>query len=310
MVKGLINGLHHVTSLSGSAKNNARFYSEILGMQLVKRTVNFDSPDTWHLYYGDKKGTPGTLASYFPFLGITRGKAGNKAVSSIMFSIGQDSLDFWIKRLKTHQIDCRGPVSRFDEEFLFFEDFDGMHIELVANAHDDRPGCYTAGIPPEHGIKGIYSLTLSYASADTTIDFLTRQLDHRITLQLDDRVRLSSGSGFPGSLIDLISRPSLPNQLPGIGTVHHLSFQTADQNGLEQIRAYLSRTGIQPSAIIDRYYYKTIHFKEPGGIHFEVSTTAPGFLFDENLTELGEYLKLPQWLEHKREEIEGSLSPL
>lgn len=308
MVKGLINGLHHVTSLSGSARNNARFYTEILGLQFVKKTVNFDSPDTWHLFYGDKKGSPGSLVSYFPFSGITRGKAGNKSVSSIMFSIGENSMDFWLKRLKTHQIDFRGPITRFNEEFIFFEDFDGMHIELVANAHDQRSGCYTAGIPVEHGIKGLYSLSLSYASADSSIDFLIRQFDHKIIVQSDERVRLSSGNSLPGSIIDLISRPSVPNQIPGTGTVLHLSFQTTDDTSLDQIRNYLSRLGMQPSPITDRYYYKTISFKEPGGILFEVSTANPGFLFDESPSEIGEYLKLPPWLEEQRDHIEESLS--
>jgi len=310
MVKGLINGIHHVTCLSGSAKNNARFYTEILGLRFVKKTVNYDSPDTWHLYYGNKEGNPGSITTFFPFSGITRGKSGNKSVVSKMFSIGENSIEFWTKRLKTHQIDFRGPISRFNEEYLHFEDFDGIHIELVANNTDHRKGCHTAGIPEEHGIKGLYSFTLSYASAEPTFEFFIRHMDHSVVIESDERLRLYSGVNLPGHYIDLISRPSVPNYIPGTGTVHHLAFQTPDQQSQEQIRNHLMRAGFQPSPVMDRQYFKSVYFREPGGIHLEIATSDPGFLIDEPLDALGESLKLPHWLEDKRNEIEAGLSPL
>ncbi len=309
-LKGLIKGLHHISSISGSARNNYRFYADILGLRLVKRTVNFDSPDTWHLYYGDKTGSPSSLTTFFPSSGITRGKSGNKSVTSTMYSIGTESIGFWIKRLKTHQIEFRGPFSRFNEEYIHFDDFDGIHIELIANSTDKRAGCKTAGIPEEHGIKGLYSATLSYASAEHTLDFLTKHFEHTLLIESDDRLRLFSGENKPGNYIDLISRPSFPNHLPGAGTVHHIAFTTTDEGMLEQLRNYYSRAGFQPSAVMDRNYFKSIYFREPGGIMVEISTSNPGFLIDEGIEQLGEALKLPPWLESKRKEIESGLSSL
>ena len=306
----LINGLHHITSLSGSARNNARFYTEILGLRFVKKTINYDSPDTWHLYYGNKSGQPGSVTTFFPYTGITRGKSGNKSVTTTMFSIGSDAMDFWIKRLKTHQIEYRGPFTRFDEEYIHFQDFDGIDIELVANAADLREGCHTAGIPGGYGVKGLYSVALSYASADITFDFLAKYLNHRLINDSPERIRVYSGENKPGNFIDLLSRPSLPDQIPGTGTVHHLAFCTANQESQEQIRLLLSRAGFYTSGVMDRQYFKSIYFREPGGVQFEIATEDPGFLVDETIENLGENLMLPHWLEDKREEIERGLSPL
>lgn len=303
----LINGLHHITSLSGSARNNARFYTEILGLQFVKRTVNYDSPDTWHLYYGNKTGDPGSITTFFPFTGLTRGKSGNKSITSTMFSIGSDAMGFWINRLKTHQIEYRGPFKRFDEEYIHFDDLDGIHLELVANSSDYREGSATAGIPVQYGIKGLYSVTLSYASAESTLDFLTKYLEHVVAVETPDRIRLYSGTNISGSFIDLISRPSVPNQIPGTGTVHHLAFQTDDDASQNLIHSKLVKAGIYPSQVMDRQYFKSIYFREPGGINFEIATAGPGFLIDENQIDLGKNLMLPPWLKNKRSEIEAGL---
>lgn len=310
MTKGIIDGLHHITSLSGSARNNARFYTEILGLQFVKKTVNYDSPDTLHLYYGDQAGRPGSVTTFFPFSGITRGKTGNSSVTSTMFSIGPDSIGFWTQRLKTHQIEFRGPITRFDEEYIHFEDFDGIPIELVANSKDHRPENPTAGIPGEHSIKGLHSLTLSYASTDQTFEFMTKHMNHSLLKNSSDRTRLYAGEDTSGRYIDLVSRPSMPNQVPGIGTVHHVAFGTADDSSHEQMRTHLYRAGFHPSTIMDRQYFKSIYFREPGGVLFEIATAGPGFLIDEKLNELGESLKLPPWLEPRRKEIEKVLSQL
>jgi glyoxalase family protein len=310
MVKGLINGLHHVTSLSGSAKNNARFYTEILGLRFVKKTVNYDSPDTWHLYYGSREGSPGSVTTFFPFADITRGKSGNKSVISTMYSIGSNSIAFWMNRLKTHQIEFRGPIYRFNEEYIHFEDFDGIHIELVANNSDKRKGCQTAGIPEEHGIKGLYSLTLSYASIEPTLEFFNRHLEHLIATESEERIRLFSGERLPGHYLDFVSRPSVPSYLPGTGTVHHIAFQTPNQQTQDQIRNQLLRAGFQASPVMDRQYFKSVYLREPGGIHLEIATAGPGFLVDEPLERLGEALKLPLWLEDKRDEIQAGLSSL
>ncbi|TVQ82439.1 MAG: ring-cleaving dioxygenase [Bacteroidetes bacterium] len=310
MPSDLINGLHHVTAIAGSVRNNVRFYTEILGLRFIKKTINYDSPETWHLYYGDETGSPGSAITFFPFRGITRGRSGNRSMTTTMFSIGENSIDFWKNRLKTHQIEFRGPHKRFNEEFLIFEDFDGMPIELVANAEDTRTGRETPGIPSEHAIKGFYSVLLSYASFDPSLDFLLKFMNHKIVENNGDRVRLYSGSKVPGYYVDLISHPSSPNQTPGAGTVHHLAFQTDDEESQKKIRTILQNEGYFPSSVMDRQYFRSIYFREPGGVLFEVATSGPGFLVDEDIESLGSSLKLPHWLESQRKEIENMLEPI
>jgi glyoxalase family protein len=310
MDQQLITGLHHITSISGSPRNNVRFYTEILGLKFVKKTINYDSPDTWHLYYGDGMGRPGTIITFFPFSGISRGKSGNRSVTSTIFSIDENALSFWMERLNTHHIEYKGPFKRFDENFIVFTDFDGLQIELVANETDTRIGTNTPGISEKNAIKGMYSVTLSYASAEPTLDLLTNVLQHSIVNEYEDRIRLFSGTNQPGHFLDIKIRPSATNQVAGIGTVHHLAFQTPDENTQKKIFTSLTKAGIHASRVMDRQYFKSIYFREPGGVLFEIATAGPGFLIDEKPEELGQSLKLPQWLENQRIKIESSLSPL
>ena len=310
MSTSLINGLHHVTAIAGSVKNNVRFYTEILGLRFVKKTINYDSPDTWHLYYGDKTGNPGTALTFFPFRGVSRGRAGNRSMSSVLFSIDEHSVEFWRNRFKTFQIDYRGPFKRFNEEYLTLEDFDGMPIELIANAGDTRVGWETPGIPAEHSIKGFFSAVLSYGSFDPTLDFLLQHMNHKILENAGDRVRLYSGESQPGHFVDLLSHPASPNQLPGAGTVHHLAFLTHDEQSQKIIRDRLLRDGFSPSPVMDRQYFRSVYFREPGGVLFEIATSGPGFTIDESAENLGGSLRLPHWLENQRDEIESMLDPL
>jgi glyoxalase family protein len=310
MQEHLINGIHHITAITGSVKNNLRFYTEILGLRLVKRTVNYDSPDVWHFYYGNKTGHPGSVITFFPFLGIPKGKSGNRSVSVIMYSVGEESLSFWQDRLKLHKIDFRGPFKRFDEEYLHLQDFDGLEIELVSNQFDQRIGWEKQGIPEKHAIKGIYSSLLSYANTELSADFLVRQMNHRILGREGSRVRLSSGSDLSGNFVDLISHPSFPDQWGGTGTVHHIAFGTKDEKTQQAVKTMLRNAGIETSPVMDRQYFKSIYFREPGGVLFEIATSGPGFLVDENIETLGSSLKLPNWMEPRRNEIESVLSPL
>jgi glyoxalase family protein len=306
----LLNGIHHITAITGSTKNNIRFYTEILGLRLVKRTVNYDSPDVWHFYYGNETGNPGSVITFFPFSGIPKGKSGNRSVSVIMYSVGEESLSFWQDRLKLHNIGFRGPFKRFDEEYLHLQDFDGLEIELVFNNQDQRIGWEKQGIPEKHAIKGIYSSLISYANFDLSADFLVRQMNHHILIREGDRVRLSSGSDLPGNFIDLISHPSFPDHWGGTGTVHHIAFNTKDEETQQIIKSMLHNAGIESSPVMDRHYFKSIYFREPGGVLFEIATSGPGFLVDEDIETLGSSLKLPNWMEPRRNEIESALSPL
>jgi glyoxalase family protein len=231
-------------------------------------------------------------------------------MSSVLFSIGENSIEFWRKRFKTFQIDYRGPFKRFNEEYLTLEDFDGMPIELIANSQDERVGWETPGIPAQHSIKGFFSAVLSYGSIDPSLDFMLRQMNHKILENTGDRVRLYSGQSQPGHFVDLISHPASPNQLPGAGTVHHLAFQTGDEQSQKEIRNHLVQGGFSPSPVMDRQYFRSVYFREPGGVLFEVATSGPGFTADESVEKLGSSLKLPHWLENQRDEIASILEPL
>jgi glyoxalase family protein len=303
----MTEGIHHITAITGNIRKNLRFYTEILGLKLIKRTVNYDSPDTWHLYFGDSEGKPGGVITFFPFIGTPKGQSGNGAVKATGFSVGPNSLDFWMKRLREYQVPYRGPSRRFDEEFIVLQDFDGMELELVANANDQRPGRETIGIKGDCAIKGFYHGELSLSSTDKTTALLTGIMDHQIMAEENGRMRLFSGQNAPGSFIDLVLRPSMPAQRQGSGTVHHIAFSTADENSQLILREKIQKSGLYVSEVMDRQYFKSIYFREPGGVLFEIATLGPGFMIDETPDTLGQHLKLPSWLEPRREEIENAL---
>ncbi|MFO7978947.1 MAG: ring-cleaving dioxygenase [Bacteroidales bacterium] len=306
----MIQGLHHITALTGNIRNNIRFYNEILGLRLIKRTVNYDSPDTWHLYFGDAQGKPGTVITFFPFMNIPKGQSGNGSVKVTGFSVGAGSLSFWAKRLKEYHVPFRGPSHRFDEEFLFLQDFDGLELELVASAKDSRVGTGTVGIKEEYAIKGFSHVELSLSSSERTIELLTGTLEHVMLDEEGERHRLFSGENAPGNYIDLVSRPAMPMQQQGSGTIHHVALGTRDEKTQEQLRKKIQDKGLFISEIKDRQYFKSIYFREPGGVLFEVATQGPGFMIDEQAQTLGQELKLPPWLENQRQQIEEQLPPL
>ncbi len=306
----MIQGLHHITALTGNIRNNIRFYTEILGLRLIKRTVNYDSPDTWHLYFGDVQGRPGTVITFFPFMGLPKGHPGTGSVKVTGFSVGAGSLGFWAKRLKEYHVPFRGPSRRLDEEFLSFQDFDGLELELVASASDRRTGTGTVGIKEEYAIKGFSHVELSLASSERTFELLTGTLDHVLLAEEGERQRLFSGENAPGHYIDLVGRPAMPVQQQGSGIIHHVAFGTTDEKTQDQLRKKIRSKGLFTSEIKDRQYFKSIYFREPGGVLFEVATQGPGFMIDEQPQTLGQELKLPPWLENQRQQIEEQLPPL
>jgi len=306
----MIKGIHHVTAMTGNIRKNVRFYTEILGLQFVKKTVNYDSPDTWHFYFGDATGSPGSVITFFPFLGMPRGQSGVGSTNVIGFSVGTDSLDFWKKRLKEYQVDFRGPFHRFDESYFTLYDLDGMELELVASPNDPRKGVETPGIKGENAIKGFSHVELTCSIADKTAFFMVNKLDHKRLVEENDRIRLYTGEALPGNYVDLVSRPSMPHHKGGIGTAHHVAFSTTDLETQKQLKDRLSKTGIQVSQVLDRKYFQSVYFREPGGVLFEIATMGPGFLIDEAPDALGQSLKLPDWMEPDREKIEAMLPPL
>lgn len=310
-MKSIITGLHHVTSFASNPQANVDFYAGILGLRMVKKTVNFDAPTIYHLYYGNELGEPGTIITFFPYDGIAKGRKGTGQVMVTAFSIPQNALAYWMRRLEKFNIKYEMPVQHFDQESsLYFEDYDGMGIELVANATDTRPGFSYGQIPLEFAIKGFYGVTLAQNNPDQTIELLTGQMEHKLLIEKEARQRFTT-SNKPGSFVDIITGKNIPRGLGGAGTVHHVAFATPDDNSQLELREHLISQGlVSPTPVIDRQYFHSVYFREPGGVLFEVATNDIGMTIDETKEHLGEHLKLPTWEEYRRSEIEAGLAPI
>lgn len=305
----LITGLHHITALASDAQKNIDFYAGILGLRLVKKTINFDAPDVYHLYYGNEKGLPGTILTFFPYPGIPQGRKGKGQLTVTSFSIPENAMDYWTKRFDKFHIAYEGPQQRFEELFIYFEDNDGLGLELVANAKDERPGFTYGNIPLEYAIKGFYGMTLSEECYEKTAGLLVGQMDHALIEEKGNRFRYSA-SGKPGDFVDILCNPDTLKGLAGYGTIHHVAFATANDNTQLEARDKLLRFGLDVTPVLDREYFHSIYFREPGGVLFEIATIPPGFTVDEPLEYLGESLQLPPWQEQNRVLIEKKLSPI
>lgn len=306
----MITGLHHVTAIAANPQKNVDFYAGILGLRMVKKTVNFDAPDVYHLYYGDEVGNPGTILTFFPFPGLTKGRKGKGQLTVTSFSIPSNSLDYWMKRLDKFNIPYQNPQQRFDDEvFIYFEDYDGLGIELVANDKDERKGFSYGQIPPEYSVKGFYGVALSEEGYERTAGLLTEQMDHTLVAEKGNRFRFTA-ENKPGNFVDVLCNPDNMRGLNGAGTVHHVAFATKNDASQLSFREQVMKHGINTTPVLDRQYFHSIYFREPGGILFEVATSDIGFTFDETKEHLGESLKLPPWQEKNRSIIERELEPL
>jgi glyoxalase family protein len=303
-------GIHHVTAIADDPQENVDFYAGVLGLRLVKKTVNFDDPGSYHLYYGDATGNPGTIMTFFSWPGARRGRIGTGQVSATSFAVPQDSLGYWVERLLQHGVRFEQPQRRFDETVLTFNDPDGLAVELVAGP--GRGGAETwAGspVPPEYAIQGISGVTLSERSGEVTVDVLTNVLGFEKDEEEHERARnLTTGSG--GSFADVLEQPDGATGRTAVGTVHHVAWRAPDDRTQEDWREELAARGFHVTPILDRNYFRSIYFREPGGVLFEIATDPPGFAVDEDPNHLGESLKLPPWLEKDRERIEEVLPPV
>jgi glyoxalase family protein len=310
MSNKLITGIHHVTALADDAQKNIDFYSGILGLRMVKKTINFDAPDVYHLYYGNEKGSPGTIMTFFPYQGLAQGRHGKGQMTVTSFSAPAKSLDYWMKRLKKFGVNHSQPQQRFgDEAFISFADVHGLKLELVFTTDDKRPGFSYGQIPIEHAVKGFHGVTLSEEGYERTAAILLDAMDHQKIAEQGNRFRYSA-SGVPGDIVDIECTPDTLRGLGGNGTIHHIAFATpTDATQLEARERLLSK-GMDVTPVLDRQYFHSIYFREPGGILFEVATNPPGFSIDENPAHLGESLKLPPWMEPKRDRIEKGLQPV
>ena len=304
------HGLHHVTAIATDPQGNVDFYTRTLGLRLVKQTVNFDAPESYHLYYGDEQGSPSSLLTFFPWPGVSQGRQGAGMSTTTAFSVPGDSLGWWNERLQALAVDVDLPHTRDAEEVLTFRDPDGMIIDLVASAGDHRSGWDGVGdIPAEHAVRGLHAITLSERDLDASAGMLTELLGMSVAAERGDRARFGMAAGTSGALVD-VQGGVRDHGLQAGGTVHHVAFRAPDLPTMTLWRDELMSRGVRVTEILDRQYFRSIYFREPGGVLFEIATDAPGFAVDEPLLELGRALKLPPWLEPNREQIAAALPPL
>jgi glyoxalase family protein len=306
-----IAGLHHVTAIATDPRTNLEFYTEVLGLRLVKKTVNFDDPGAYHLYFGDETGRPGTLLTLFSWPGARRGSRGVGQATVTSFSVPEGSLGWWAERLDRHGVLYQDPDRRLDEEVLTLLDPDGLELELVA-ASETGPGApwKDSPVPAEQAVRGFYGVTLTHRSSEATARFLIDTLGFRRVAEEGSRFRFDTGSGGAGARVDLLETPNGPHGRVAAGTVHHVAFRAADDEDQKAWREVLAKAGLDITPVLDRRYFHSVYFREPGGVLFELATDPPGFTLDEPVEELGTRLELPPWLEPHRTRIEEVLPDL
>ncbi len=302
-----ITGLHHVTGISGTPEENVRFYTDVLGLRLVKKTVNFDDITTYHLYYGDEIGSPGTIMTFFPFGGGQDGRVGRGQTSATAFIVPSGSLEYWQTRFDEYDVQYDDVKERFTERVLPFTDEDGQPLELITGNADIEPWA-ESDIPSEVAIRGFHGVTLNSAHPEQTIEVL-ELMGYETTDNSDNRTRLV-GAGNRAAVVDVLNNPDDRRGVQGVGTVHHVAFRVTDGEAQHEWRETLSAHGLRVTSQKDRQYFRSIYAREPGGVLFEFSTDGPGFDRDESIEALGSELKLPPWLESDRETIETQLPPL
>jgi glyoxalase family protein len=307
-----ILGLHHVTATVDRAQADLDFYRALLGLRLVKKTVNFDNHHVYHFYYGDERGTPGTIWTTFPYAGhgVRIGSKGAGQITVTSFSVPSNSLDFWATRFSDQGLRVDDRRSRWSEDSIVIADPSGLAIELVANDDDPRTPWARTTIAHDSAVRGLHSVSLTIRSLAETIAFMTEILGFQTADESEDGTRLAVNGTMPGHLVDLIHAPDATPAVNGLGTVHHVAFAIADAEAQQRLRDDLIGRGHDVTPVMDRQYFQSIYFREPGGVLFEVATMRPGFTVDEPVEALGQELKLPPWEELNRPAIERGLPPI
>jgi glyoxalase family protein len=305
-----IAGLHHVTAIASDPQQNLDFYTELLGLRFVKRTVNFDDPGTYHFYFGDDLGTPGTILTFFPWPRASRGSRGVGETSAVSFSVQENALEFWEKRLRAAGVPVEREPERFGMRVLAFADADGTRLELIGDAtgEPERPS-RTSNLPKEQSIRGFSGVSLCEAGFELTAKVLEK-MGFTKAGEDGNRFRFASASGALGSHVDVLVQSELMHGRMGAGSVHHIAFRAKDDAEQLQWREEMREMQLNVTPVLDRQYFHSIYFREPGGVLFEIATDPPGFATDEAVETLGEALKLPPWLERKREAIEEFVPPI
>ena len=307
-----ILGIHHVTAIAGDAQRNFNFYTKVLGLRFVKRTVNFDDPQTYHFYFGDEQGTPGTILTFFPWgSAVRQGRRGAGMATEIGYAVPAGSLDFWVKRFEEYNVIYNKPAKKFGEEYLTFLDPDGLKLELVIpSTPDPRKPWTTAQIGVNTATRGFHNITLTLNDIKPTAAILTGIFGYKLVAQEVNRYRYQTDEIGFANIIDLVEIPSEEHGLGANGTVHHIAFRVKDDAAQMAFREKIIKAGLQITPQIDRNYFHSLYFREPGGVLFEIATDNPGFTVDEPLEELGQHLKLPAQYENRRTAIEAHLPKL
>ncbi|MFL5579756.1 MAG: ring-cleaving dioxygenase [Gemmatimonadaceae bacterium] len=302
-------GIHHVTAISGDPQRTIDFWGGVLGMRLVKRTVNFDDPGTYHFYFGDGLGRPGTIVTFFPWGREARaGRQGTGQVAVFSLSVPPTSMGFWIQRLLAHHVAYAPLARRFDEQVLAFRDPDGMAVEIVGHERARaRPAWEGGPVPGEHSVRGVHGVTLWVEDAADTVRLLEGTLGFRTVGEEGGFRRLETGEGGPGATVDVRAVAGFWKGKDGAGAVHHVAWRMRDDATELALRERLAAEGLHVTEQLDRQYFRSVYFREPGGVLFELATDAPGFTFDETAEALGESLRLPPWLEPRRAQLELTL---
>jgi glyoxalase family protein len=298
-----INGIHHVTAMAGDPQRNLDFYTDVLGLRLVKLTVNFDDPGTYHFYFGDHTGRPGSILTFFPWPDARPGVRGVGQLTATAFAIPKGSLSFWQARLKEKWVRTDASRLRFGDEVLTFYDPDDLRLELIETADlGDFEPWQEGPVPPQHAIHGFHSVTLTERDLDRTAAVLYR-MGLKLVGQEEGRTRFTAG-------VDVLVEPNSPAGRVSVGTVHHLAFRTPDDESQLAWQSTLAEAGLGVTEVRDRQYFRSIYFREPGGVLFEIATDSPGFATDEPVKALGTSLKLPHQYESQRAQIEAIVPPL
>lgn len=306
-----ILGLHHITAIAGSAQQNFDFYTKTLGLRLVKKTVNFDDPGTYHLYYGDETGSAGTILTFFPWDGIGQGTEGVGMATEIGYSVPAGSHPFWLERFGAANVKTKEITERFGEQVLAFKDPDGLSLSLIVpDTADVRTPWETAEVKKDTATKGFHSTTLTLQSIDETAKVLTDLFGYRLLAQEENRYRFITDTVANAAIVDLLEVPSGHRGRNAAGTNHHVAFRVKNEDIQMELREQILSKNLQITPKIDRDYFYSLYFREPGGVLFEIATENPGFTVDEPLNELGTHLMLPGQHEHLRGDLEKVLPKL
>lgn len=303
-------GLHHITAIASDAQKNLDFYTKVLGLRLVKKTVNFDDPGTYHFYFGNESGEAGTILTFFPWQGMGRGRVGRGMATHITYSIPQGALDFWKSRLAAHEIPYTEDVI-FGENYIAFQDPDGLELQFVESMDaDPRRAWFTDEVDETVALRGFYATTLTLQNKEATEKVLTDILGYTLLKQDGNRYRYATNTVETARYLDIIENPKATRGNNAAGTNHHIAFRVKNEEDLMEMRKKVLSSGLNITPKIDRDYFYSLYFREPGGVLFEIATDNPGFTIDEPLADLGQSLKLPKQFEGARTEIEAVLPKL